>query len=299
MRANDRAYLRERRGHSGGLEIRRDAIVAVVGAGLGFLVPERLTLVHPALVSLVSAVLAVVIFEGAAYIWRFVWIAPRKMHFDSLKSIDRLELERNEAYQRRDEALKNAEKRRATESERDTLKAELSSAKLALVKATDLQPRIISAFRREGNEIFLDVSNSGSAGEFWAEVSARGSINPMDRRRGVWVRKNYAGPQFREGYPERIIPKGDQATILVATLDIDTVAIGLFGWQIWYYAHGLMYPLQPQRSHGFGPEGVADPDISIEVVIAAKPDAINGVTTRRMRIRKFTCLDAESGSEIT
>jgi hypothetical protein len=68
--------------------------------------------------------------------------AASGMHAEQLRSIERLEKERNEAWQRRDEALKDAETRRRTEQERDELKAELDVALAALAA----RPRLLAEF---------------------------------------------------------------------------------------------------------------------------------------------------------
>lgn len=101
----DRAYLRARHENAGGVQIRRDAIVAVIGAIVGAFAPERFTQVHPLAFAAFSAVMAVVLLESVAYVWRFVWIAPQRMHFKALEEISRIERERDEA-KRQCEALR-------------------------------------------------------------------------------------------------------------------------------------------------------------------------------------------------
>jgi hypothetical protein len=118
-----RNYLRQRSAHSGRVEIKRDTLIAALGGLLGYLAPQRFTQMHPLAFAVVTAIGAVVSFEVVAYVWRFVWSAPKRMHQDDQRVIVRLEEERNEAWQRRDEALVNADKRRAMEQERDELKA--------------------------------------------------------------------------------------------------------------------------------------------------------------------------------
>ena len=66
--------------------------------------------------------------------------------------------------------------------------------------------------------------------------------------------------------------------------------VELYNWEIFTYKEGLIgsYPVQPQRSYAFGPDGVHDADIEIEVTVAAKPEPVNGVLSERFRIKRFT-----------
>lgn len=82
MDAKTTSYFRQRRGLSGKLEIKRDGFVALLGAVLGALVPSSLTQMHPAAFAVITAVLAVVLFELVAYLWRFIWIAPKQIYFE-------------------------------------------------------------------------------------------------------------------------------------------------------------------------------------------------------------------------
>lgn len=150
-----------------------------------------------------------------------------------------------------------------------------------LGEAAKAHPRVVTALRWEQTKLLMDVQNNGAAADFWAEVSATGTINTMQRLRGAWVGKHAAGPY---------IPNGDRATIQVAELEIlagVTTQDGgtLYSWNIFYYAGPQMaYPTQTQRSHAFGPPGVVDSNIDIEVVIASKPDMLGGIVTKRLRV---------------
>ena len=89
------AYLRDRRAHSGGIRIKRDSVIGLLGALLGWLM--GLAAVPGAVRAAIGAVLAVVMYEVGNYVFQFVWVAPREMHFEALRTITRLEAERDTA----------------------------------------------------------------------------------------------------------------------------------------------------------------------------------------------------------
>lgn len=176
--------------------------------------------------------------------------------------------------------------------------AEKGSASVdARDRGSDQHPRATATFRRERNEIFLDVRNGGTSGEFWGEISVTGNIGTMARYRCVWTTPNAERRPPNTGQQERVIPKGDTGTIHVATLD---GSIGLFSWVVWYFATqpGLSYPVQPQHSVAFGVEGAVDADLTVEILVISRPDMADGVMKRRLRLNGFSVIDLDSGDEI-
>jgi hypothetical protein len=91
------AYFRERRVRSGGLALGRDILVGLAGAALGLFAPDGSTRAEQSLFAAAGAVVSIVLVECGLYVWRFVWAAPKQMHFDALRAIERIERERDEA----------------------------------------------------------------------------------------------------------------------------------------------------------------------------------------------------------
>ena len=131
-----RGYLRQRHAHAGKLEIRRDALIAILGGVLGWFVPARVTAMHPVWFAVLTAVVAVILFEVGAYIWRFVWVAPKRMHFDDLRALEEAKAEWRQTHQ-------------AALGQIATLESELHQRKHVLVwsdHATENMIGVIKAF---------------------------------------------------------------------------------------------------------------------------------------------------------
>jgi hypothetical protein len=90
MDAKTTAYLRERRSHSGGISLARDAVSAAVGALAAAAAGQSV------LWGVVGAAASVVLVEVYSYVHRFVWVAPKEMYFEGQRAIRQLERKSNE-----------------------------------------------------------------------------------------------------------------------------------------------------------------------------------------------------------
>jgi hypothetical protein len=167
MQPPTRAYLRERSGISGQPQIARDAVIAVIGAVVGWFAPDSASRGEMSLYAAGGAIGAVLAFEFVAYAWRFVWVAPKQMHFEGLATIVRLEGERDEARRAGDVVRERAERDEARIRDLEAQATVLMKTAAEKTVREDWQ-RLATAFRAApGFEVRADWSKASSGAESW------------------------------------------------------------------------------------------------------------------------------------
>ena len=91
MEANNSAYLRERARLSGQFNIWTDIVTAAIAGAITVMSPTDAESSIRLAFGLTGAVAGVLSIEALLFVWRFVWVAPKTMHFELLKRLATIE----------------------------------------------------------------------------------------------------------------------------------------------------------------------------------------------------------------
>jgi hypothetical protein len=91
MEANNSEYLRERARLSGQFNMWTDIVTAAIAGAITVMSPTDAESSTRLALGLTGAVAGVLSIEVILFVWRFVWVAPKTMHFELLKRLTTIE----------------------------------------------------------------------------------------------------------------------------------------------------------------------------------------------------------------
>jgi hypothetical protein len=180
-----RAYWRDRRKQADwSLDAQRDVKIAVLAAPLALWLAWGKNIWENVWIPTLSIIGAVLLFECIRYVWRFVVTGPREAHFESLKTIARLEKERDTASEA--EGARNATQEAIADGERymREWKARMFAPptrvehihRVAREQQRPTGPKAIVRCECSSETAILHVTNDGDLGTFYATIRVHGLV---------------------------------------------------------------------------------------------------------------------------